>query len=165
MFVVVESYKASEAPWLPSPALSTLGWCISPVAQGNSLSKSLISAAPSSAGRPRKHPSVDRFCPPKFLLRTIYMFFLCRRRLVSQEWKICFVKFQATHTKMCELNVSHPLHTDQHSHSHFCIWIILLNLHLRPFCNVTFGLISNIPNYPALITSIFYKHSSCKCAI
>lgn len=111
----------------------------------------------------------------------IYMFFLCRRPLVSQELKpslalvensycycyCCFVKFKATHTKVkqTKFNVTHPLHSDQPARSHFCIWIILLNLHLRPFCSLTFVLTPNMNNYPALITSIVYEHSSCKCAM
>ena len=124
--------------------------------------------------------SLDRSCPPKFPVRVIYMVLLCSRPIVSQELKpspalaensycygICFVEFKATHTKMkqSKFGVSHPLHTDQSCHSHFCIWIISLDLHLRPFCNVTFGLTPNMNNYPALITSIFCEHSSCKCAM
>lgn len=133
-------------------------------AHGNNPSKSLPSAAPSSSGRlrtgntrTRRWVRVDRSCPLIFFVGIIYMFFLCRRLLVSQDlmplpalvennyrYGICFVKFKATHKNEAKFNVSHPLHTDQSSRSHFCISIILLNLHLRPFCNVTFGLTPGI---------------------
>lgn len=81
---------------------------------------------------------------------------------------ICLLNFKVTHTKMekCKQGVSHPLHTDPTFPSLFCIWVVLLNLHLmlnlhlRSFCKVTFGLAPNVNNYPAPMSPMSSHHSS-----
>jgi len=62
--------------------------------------------------------------------------------------------------EQCNQGMSHPLHSDSTFPSLFCIWAVLLNLHLRPFCDVTFGLAPNINNYPTLMSPVSSHHSS-----